>query len=127
VLTPANLSILVADDHPPTRYVLSRVLRHAGFRTAEAATGAQALELAEYVSAVLLDINLPDLHGLEVCRLLRARRNTARMPIVHMSAISLGAEQRRAAHAAGADGFMAAPIDHDLLAPMLLRLLRARR
>jgi CheY-like chemotaxis protein len=120
---PADFCILVADDHAATRYVLSRVLRHAGFKTVEAASGAQALDLAQYVSGLLLDVNLPDLNGLEVCRLLRARRSTARLPIIQMSAVSVDELDRDAAHAAGANGYMTAPINPAMLSRAFLRLL----
>jgi CheY-like chemotaxis protein len=92
----------------------------------EAASGAQALELAQYVSGLLLEVNLPDLNGLEVCRLLRARRGTARLPIIQMSAVSLDEPDRNAAHAAGADGYMTEPIDPALLSRAYIGLLGAR-
>ena len=67
-------TLLVVDDNPATRYSTARVLRAAGFRTAEAGTGAEALEMARRgMSAVVLDVDLPDLDGFEVCRTLRSR------------------------------------------------------
>ncbi|HVE52545.1 MAG TPA: response regulator, partial [Ramlibacter sp.] len=72
-LVRAEHSILVVDDNASTRYATARSLRAAGFNTLEAAAGAEALELVEYVSAVVLDVHLPDLMGFEVCRLLRGR------------------------------------------------------
>jgi len=56
-------SVLVVDDNASTRYASSRSLRAAGFNIVEAAAGAEALELAEFVSAVVLDVHLPDLIG----------------------------------------------------------------
>ena len=52
----ADYCVLVVDDHEPSRYATARALRAAGFRTIEAAAGAEALELAEYASAVVLDV-----------------------------------------------------------------------
>ena len=104
-------SVLVVDDVEASRYAISRALRAAGFRTVEASAGAQALELAEYVSAVVLDVHLPDLHGFEVCRLLREKPATAGVPIVHVSAVYVTSEDISIGQAAGADAYMIAPVD----------------
>jgi CheY-like chemotaxis protein len=78
-------SVLVVDDNASSRYATSRTLRAAGFNTVEASAGAEALELVEFVSAVVLDVHLPDLLGFEVCRLMRSRAATASLPVVHVS------------------------------------------
>jgi CheY-like chemotaxis protein len=119
-------SILVTDDHEASRYALARALTAAGFKTVEAAAGAEALELAPYVSALVLDVHLPDLHGMEVCRLLRADPRTARLPIVQVSAVYRSEKDRQAAQRAGADAYMTAPVDFDELATTLRRLLAER-
>lgn len=121
----STFSILVVDDHEPTRYSLVRGLRAAGFNVLEAATGAAALELAEYASAVVLDVYLPDLHGPEVCRLLRARSSTATMPIVHVSARAVDAAAQKRGWEAGADAYLVNPVEPAELAAVLDRLLRA--
>ena len=118
--------VLVVDDNPAHLYAVARGLRASGFRTVEAGSGAQALELSEFVSAVVLDVNLPDVDGLEVCRLLRAREATARLPIIHISAIRMDDEAREAASVAGADLFLVAPIDHLELAKALDALIADR-
>ena len=65
-------TLLVVDDNPATRYSTSRVLRSADFEVLEAATGREALALAaQRPDLVVLDINLPDIDGFEVCRTLR--------------------------------------------------------
>jgi CheY-like chemotaxis protein len=126
MLEPANHSVLVVDDHGPTRYAIARALRAAGFRTVEASAGAQALELAPYVSAVVLDVHLPDLHGLEVCRLLRKNPVTAALPVVQISAVYLDEEDKEAAHQAGADVYLTGPVDFGDLTDTLRELLQAR-
>jgi len=61
--------ILHVDDNEAGRYALSRVLRNAGFNVLEAASGAEALaQMANRPDLVILDVNLPDMSGLEVCR-----------------------------------------------------------
>ena len=56
----SQYSVLVVDDNDANRYATARNLRAAGFNIVEAAAGAEALELGEFVSAVVLDVHLPD-------------------------------------------------------------------
>src|SRR5690349_25031116 len=82
--------ILVVDDNPASLYSTVRILKSGGFEVIEAANGTEALEKAEHdVGLIILDINLPDIDGLEVCRRLRARSGTAYLPIVHLTATYL--------------------------------------
>ena len=80
--------ILIVDDEPDLRELLAFNLRQAGFRSAEAASGAEALARARALkpALVLLDLNLPDLAGTEVCRLLKAEPQTAEIPILMLTA-----------------------------------------
>ncbi|MCE3270248.1 MAG: hybrid sensor histidine kinase/response regulator [Ramlibacter sp.] len=119
-------SVLVVDDAESNRYALSRGLRAEGFQTVEAAAGAQALELAEYVSAVVLDVHLPDVHGFEVCRLLRGNPKTARVPIIHVSGVYVKDEHRVAGTRAGADAYLVSPVDTAELAVLIDRLVTER-
>ncbi|MDB5859936.1 MAG: sensor hybrid histidine kinase [Ramlibacter sp.] len=119
-------SVLVVDDNPAMKYSVARNLRAVGYRTVEASGGAEALELSEFVSAVVIDVHLPDLDGFEVCRLLRARRSTAQLPVIHFSSISIDGFDARAAAECGADGFLAAPVDTAELTSTLDRLLARR-
>jgi DNA-binding response OmpR family regulator len=82
--------------------------------------------LAEYVSAVVLDVHLPDLHGFEVCRLLRGNPKTSNVPIIHISAVYVSPEDRAAGQLAGADAYMISPVDTSELAQMIDRLVVAR-
>jgi DNA-binding response OmpR family regulator len=125
-LERSTQSILVVDDVESSRYAVSRALRAAGFKTMEAAAGAQALELAEYVSAVVLDVHLPDVHGFEVCRLLRGNPKTAMVPVIHMSAVYVSSDDRAAGHQAGADAYMVSPVDTAELAATIDRLVLER-
>jgi CheY-like chemotaxis protein len=119
-------SVLVVDDNPSTRYATARSLRAAGFHTVEAAAGAEALELVEFVSAVVLDVHLPDLLGFEVCRLVRQRAATASLPVVHVSAVYITQEEQSAGLEAGADAYMVAPVDPEALVATLDHLIDAR-
>lgn len=122
----ASYSVLVVDDHAPARYALARALRAAGFTTLEAAGGAEALERAQAASAVVLDVHLPDLLGIEVCRLLRTRPATKALPIILVSAVYLDEPHRTAALAAGADAYLTPPLDTDEIVARVRDLLAIR-
>jgi DNA-binding response OmpR family regulator len=83
----------------------------------EATTGGAALAAAKNADLVVLDVNLPDMDGFEVCRRLRATPETAQLPVLHLSAtftqntdFSLGLE-------AGADSYLTLPSKHPYCLP----------
>jgi PAS domain S-box-containing protein len=120
-------TVLVVDDNPVTRYSTARVLRAAGFRTAEAGSGGEALELAgQGMAAVVLDVHLPDIDGFEVCRTIRGRADIALLPVVHLSAEYIRNEDRVAGLNAGADGYLIHPVEPAVLVATLQALIRAR-
>ncbi|RYY88781.1 MAG: response regulator, partial [Comamonadaceae bacterium] len=113
-------TVLVVDDNPTTRYSTARVIRAAGFRTAEAGSGGEALALvAQGVSAVVLDVHLPDIDGFEVCRIIRSQPESALLPVVHLSAEYVRNEDRVAGLNAGADGYMIHPVESAVLVATL--------
>ena len=119
-------TILVVDDAQAQRYAIARGLRAEGFGTIEAETGRQALEHAGQAAAVVLDVNLPDIDGMEVCRQLRGDPATARVPIVHVSAVYVTGYHRARAGHAGADEYLVSPVDTKVLAARLDTLIAAR-
>jgi signal transduction histidine kinase len=121
-------TILVVDDSDQGRYVAVRVLRAAGFRTLEAATGKDAVVLAdrEKPDLVLLDIHLPDIDGFEVCRQLRQNETLPTLAIVQTSATFEGAEYRVRALDTGADTFLADPVEPAVLVATIRAMLRLR-
>ena len=118
--------ILVVDDNPGTRYSTSRVLRSSGFEVVEAASGLEALESAKDIELVVLDINLPDIDGFEVCRRLRGQPETARIPVVHLSATFVTDVHKVEGLAAGADGYLTHPVEPLVLVATVRSFLRAR-
>jgi two-component system cell cycle response regulator DivK len=104
-------TVLVVDDNARNRKLARDVLDAAGFDTLGAATGAEAIELAaEHApDVILLDLRLPDMHGVEVVRQLREGGRTARIPVVAMSATSLR-EQGDWLETAGFAGSLDKPI-----------------
>ncbi len=120
-------TVLVVDDNPVTRYATARVIRAAGFHTEEAGTGAAAISAAKRdVSAVVLDVHLPDMDGFEVCRVLRADAKTELTPIIHLSAAFVQSEHKVEGLNAGADAYMVHPAEPALMVATLQALIRAR-
>jgi len=120
-------TVLVVDDNPATRYSTARIVRAAGFRTQEAATGTDAVVMASQgVSAVVLDVHLPDIDGFEVCRQLRSDVVTALLPVIHLSAAFVQNSDKVAGLNAGADAYLVHPVEPAVLVATLQALIRAR-
>jgi PAS domain S-box-containing protein len=122
-------TILNVDDNEPTRYARSRILRQAGFEVVEAATGPEALHraMASDVQLVLLDVNLPEMSGLEVCRRLKADPATASIPVLHLTAMAFGPGSRLQGLESGADGYLVEPVEPEELVASVRALLRLRQ
>jgi PAS domain S-box-containing protein len=120
-------TILYADDTEAQRYALSRLLRRAGFSVLEARTGQEALEMSgKHPDLVVLDVNLPDISGIEVCQRLKASNATARIPVLQVSASLVSTEARVAGLEGGADAYLAQPIEPQELIATVWALLRVR-
>ena len=117
------MRLLVVDDDRALRDVLRRALTLAGYDVRLTDTGAGALaEVAAGVpDAVVLDIGLPDIDGLEVCRLLRRERN--RVPVLMLTARD-AVSDRIDGLDAGADDYLVKPFDIEELKARLRALLR---
>jgi two-component system, OmpR family, response regulator MprA len=117
------MRLLVVDDDRRLRDVLRRTLTLSGYEVLLAETGAEALaEVSGGVpDAVVLDVGLPDIDGLEVCRLLRRERN--RVPVLMLTARD-AVSDRIDGLDAGADDYLIKPFDIDELKARLRALLR---
>lgn len=115
--------ILIVDDEPAIRSLLRRALEDSGHHVIEADDGAAGLEqaLRERPDAVLLDIALPRLSGLEVCRWLRRHRATAATPVLLITGVA--AEGEQAAAQVGAAGCLTKPFSPAEVAARLETLL----
>ncbi len=122
------VTILVVDDNPATLYSTSRVLQSVGYRVLEAGTGAAAVELARGdIDLVVLDINLPDFDGYEVCRRIRAIEKSARVPVVHLSASFVTDFDKVQGLELGADGYLTQPVEPPVLVATVRAFLRVRQ
>ncbi|WP_354674058.1 hybrid sensor histidine kinase/response regulator [Cupriavidus alkaliphilus] len=120
--------ILNVEDREGPRYVKSRILHRGGFSVIEAVTGHSALSLVRQhaPSLVLLSAKLPDISGLEVCRLLKEDPQTARTLVLLTSPGLAQSRQRIEALNCGADGYLVEPAEPEELLSSIQALLRLR-
>ncbi|HEY4362025.1 MAG TPA: ATP-binding protein [Bryobacteraceae bacterium] len=121
--------ILNVDDYDPSRYARTKVLQQAGFHVLEAATGQEALRLIteRSPSVVLLDVNLPDMSGFEVCRRIKSDPKTTAITVLHISASNILTQHQVHGLDSGADSYMVEPIDPSVLIATVKAFLRTRR
>jgi adenylate cyclase len=118
--------IMVVDDVPRNTRLLEAVLTGHGYEVVSASSGSEALAQVgmEIPDLVLLDIDMPDLNGYDVCRRLREEAATAFLPIVMLT--SHQSEVRVDALEAGADDFLTKPFDQQELLARVRSLLRIK-
>jgi len=90
--SPATTRVLLINDNEAQLYATERALMAVGYSVSRAASGREALELAVQIpDIILLDVNLPDIHGFELMRRLKANPQTCGIPVIFVSA-TYGAE-----------------------------------
>ena len=126
-MSEGNL-VLVVDDNESARYHKARTLRRVGFEVLEAAGGADALTLVALRKprVVVLDTQMPDIDGLEVCRRIKADPATASVLVLQMSATYVREEDTVRALEGGADASLTEPVEAAVLIATVRALLRAR-
>jgi PAS domain S-box-containing protein len=120
--------VLVVEDDPTIREVVQALLESVGDAVVAVADGLAALDhiQAGGVDLVLLDLMLPDVNGLELCRRLRSHEDGAYLPIIMLTALS-GEPDRHAGFSAGADDYIAKPFEAEELLDRVDVWLRTRR
>jgi len=116
--------ILNVDDTEGARYAKTRSLRHAGFEVVEGACGAEALELVERMCPplVVLDVHMPDMNGIEVCKIIKQR--WPKTMVLQTSATYITTEDRVRGLEGGADAYLIEPIETEELVATVRALLR---
>jgi two-component system, cell cycle response regulator DivK len=104
--------ILVVEDNEKSMKLFRDVLVATGYRTLEATTGIEAVHLASEHTPdlVLMDIQLPDLDGVEALQRLRADERTATIPVLALTAQAMRGDRERFL-AVGFDGYLSKPVD----------------
>lgn len=126
-MTVSTPLILVCDDTPAKRYVLSSWLRRAGYDVVEADTASGAAHtLHEHrIDLAVLDVHLPDGNGLDITRAIRADAQLAGTPVVHVSAVAMETSDKVTALDQGADAYLVDPIEPEELLSTVRALLRS--
>jgi putative two-component system response regulator len=120
--------VLIVDDDPRVRDVLSRFLEREGYVSIQTASGEEALEQVrdQPPDLVLLDVQLPGIDGYSVCRQLKENEATALIPVTFLTGTQDGDARTRGIEA-GADDFITKPFDYGLLRARLRTQLRVKR
>jgi PAS domain S-box-containing protein len=120
------IKILVVDDNPHMLKGLTRLFRINGFEVQEAVNGRSAIDTARdsQPDLILLDVNLPDINGIEVCRRLKSEPATSGIFIVHLSAMHTNSSSQVEGLEAGADGYIVQPISNQELLARIQALSR---
>jgi two-component system chemotaxis response regulator CheY len=127
--SPDRRSVLIVDDHEPTRLLIGRIVtQEMGARVTLAGTCEEALRLAQQskFDVILLDLLMPGIGGYEVLRRVRAEGTNRATPILVISVMS-DHESIERCRLLGATAFVAKPVDRELITTMLRSLLASRR
>jgi DNA-binding response OmpR family regulator len=117
-VTPVDKTILLVEDDAWLRRIMAELLADDGYQVLEASDGAQALAMVEagVPDVVVLDLNLPEVSGLEVLHQLRSKQETVSLPVIVMSGALDGETRDRLSRLAErADDLIEKPLDIGLL------------
>jgi two-component system cell cycle response regulator DivK len=108
--------ILYIEDNPQNMRLVRKILKHAGYDVIEAEDGASGLKVAidEMPDLILMDINLPDIDGLEVTAQLKKNSAMQAIPIIALTANAMVGDREKALEA-GCDGYLPKPINRQEL------------
>lgn len=125
----ATSTILAVDDDPKVLAVTVRILKAAGYEVLEACTGQSALDLVRerHPDLVLLDVNLPDINGIEVCKQIKADSELKHHFVVLLSASQASSGQQAFGLESGADGYIGRPVPNRELLARLQAFLRIQK
>jgi CheY-like chemotaxis protein len=103
---------LIVEDNPAHQYILVKHLRDAGYNVAVANTAEKALAaVKKRPDVILMDVNLPDGTGFEICRKIKEADDTKNIPVVFLTATHQTSHAKEQGLEAGGDAFLFAPVD----------------
>lgn len=116
--------ILVIEDNSNNLYLLRFMLEKNGFQVISASTGLEGVELAksEQADLILMDIQLPDIDGLEATRRIRASEAGREIPILAITSYAMAGDEKKALDA-GCSAYFKKPIDPDSFISDLKKIL----
>ena len=104
--------ILIVEDEPKNITLLRDLLQVSGYSTIEATDGKQGVELAnaKKPDLILMDIQMPEMDGLEATRILKADATTSNIPVLALTSYAMKGDEERILQA-GCDGYLAKPFN----------------
>ena len=119
-------TILLVEDDADNQEIYRIILAHHGYEVLQAYDGGLGVEMARAhgPDLILMDLTMPVLDGLQATRMLKADPATAAIPVVALTASTLGEDVAEAA-AAGCDGFLAKPVEPQRVAAEVRRILES--
>jgi CheY-like chemotaxis protein len=118
--------ILIVEDNPMNRDMLSRRLTRSGYRVVLAEDGRQGIESAhtEGPDVILMDMSLPEIDGWEATRRLKSDQLTRRIPVIALTAHAMSSDRQRCLEA-GCDDYDTKPVDYQRLLTKISAALQA--
>ena len=104
--------VLIIEDDDNNMELIAYILEHDGYETIRASTGQEGFELAleQKPAFIILDIQLPDMNGLDVLRKIRGAEEGEEIPVIAMTSYAMAGD-RETTLAAGCNGYIEKPID----------------
>jgi two-component system cell cycle response regulator DivK len=118
-------TVLIIEDNEKNRYLISFILRGAGYEIIEAVTGEDGVvtALRMHPDLILMDIQLPGIDGYETTRRIRKSPEGADVPIIALTSYAMSGDRERAL-AAGCSGYIEKPINPDTILDEILKFVR---
>ncbi|OPX64103.1 MULTISPECIES: response regulator [unclassified Methanoregula] len=118
-------TVLVIEDNEKNRYLMSFILRGAGYTVIEAVTGEEGVRTAlrDHPDLILMDIQLPGIDGYETTRQIRASPGGATIPVIALTSYAMTGDRERAL-AAGCTGYIEKPINPDTILDEIRKFVR---
>ena len=123
-----EMKILVVDDDPDLLLLTTQLLRKAGYEVGQASTGKECLEilLRDHPDLVLLDVMLPDMTGIELCRHIKSDERLRSTFVILLSGVQTSSEYQADGLNVGADGYLVKPVSNKELLARVQAMLRIK-